>query len=154
VRYVATLLVGYYIALVIFALWPTLGPFSICTTHAAAYPNFLSTFAGQQAIVAKAKMLSAHILIPQTASVKVLDYYIGFPCMHIALPMIAIWSLRHWRRMALVLAAFDILLVFSIVILEWHYLLDLVGGIAVAALAIFIQSSQNVKAQNMAVDND
>jgi PAP2 superfamily len=61
-------------------------------------------------------------------------------------------SLGKWRRMALVLAAFDILLVFSIVILEGHYLVDLVAGIAVAALVIFIQSSQNVKEQNTAVD--
>jgi PAP2 superfamily len=61
-------------------------------------------------------------------------------------------SLGKWRRMALVVAAFDILLVFSIVILEGHYLVDLVAGIAVAALVIFIQSSQNVKEQNTAVD--
>ena len=140
VRYVAGLLVGYYIAIVIFGLWPTLGPFSICSTHAAAYPNALPTFAGQEAIVAKAKLLAAHILIPETASVKVLDYYIGFPCMHIALPIIAIWSLRQWPRIAAVLATFDVLLAFSIVLLEWHYLVDLLAGVAVAALALWLVS--------------
>ena len=151
VRYVATLLISYYIALVIFAIWPTLGPFSICATHSTNYPKFLPTFAGQEAIVAKAKMLSAHVLIPQTSSVRVLDYYIGFPCMHIALPIIAIWSLRKWPRMAIILALFDVVLVFSIIVLEWHYLVDLAAGLGVAALAIYLQSKQDPREERTAV---
>ena len=151
VRYVATLLISYYIALVIFGIWPTLGPFSICATHSTDYPKFLPTFVGQQAIVAKAKMLSMHVVVPETSSVRVLDYYIGFPCMHIALPIIAIWWLRKWPRMAMILAVFDIVLVFSIVVLEWHYLVDLVAGVGVAGLAIYFEYKQDPRKERAQV---
>ncbi len=135
-QYVATLLVGYYIAITVFFLWPTLGPFSVCPDHLSAYPTSLPTFLGQETILAKARLLSQHNLIPEVSSVRVMDYYIGFPCMHVALPIIVIWSLRKWRKMVWILATFDIFLVVAIVLLEWHYLIDLVAGVVVAALAI------------------
>ena len=44
--------------------------------------------------------------------------------------------LRKWHRMAVILMAYDLLLVTAIVALEWHYLVDLVGGVVVAILAV------------------
>ena len=61
---------------------------------------------------------------------------IGFPCMHIALPLISIWFLREWRRVIMILAVFDFSLVASILLLEWHYIIDLFAGVLVAALAV------------------
>ncbi len=135
-HYVATLLVGYYLALACFSLWPTIGPFSLCPTHLSAYPTSLRTFATQETILAKARLLWQHNLVTGVRQVNLIDYYIGFPCMHVGLPLIAIWSLRKWRKMAVILMAFDLLLVTAIVVLEWHYLVDLVGGVVVAILAI------------------
>jgi hypothetical protein len=142
-QYVATLLVGYYIAIAIFFFWPTLGPFSVCPDHLSAYPTSIPTFFGQETILAKAKLLWQHNLIPEVRSVRVMDYYIGFPCMHVALPIIVIWSLRKWRKMAWMIAIFDIFLVASIVLLEWHYLVDLVAGVVVAGLAIGLNRTRN-----------
>ena len=135
-HYVATLLVGYYIALACFSLWPTIGPFSLCPTHLSAYPTSLRTFATQETILAKARLLWQHNLVQGVREVNLIDYYIGFPCMHIGLPLFAIWSLRKWRKMAVILMAFDLLLVTAIVVLEWHYLVDLAGGVVVAILAV------------------
>ena len=135
-HYVATLLVGYYIALVCFSLWPTIGPFSVCATHLSAYPTSLRTFTIQETILEKARLLWQHNLVTGVRQVNLIDYYIGFPCMHVGLPLIAIWSLRKWRKMVVILMAFDLLLVTAIVALEWHYLVDLVGGVVVAVLAI------------------
>ena len=56
--------------------------------------------------------------------------------MHIALPLISIWFLREWRRVVMILAVFDVLLVASILLLEWHYIIDLFAGVLVAALAV------------------
>ena len=64
------------------------------------------------------------------------DYLIAFPCMHIAQPLIVLWFLRRWRRMLIVLCAYDCLLIVSILLLEWHYLVDVIGGILVAGIAI------------------
>ena len=137
VRFVATLLIGYSIALVVFFVWPTIGPFSICAIHASDYPHSLATYPTQMAILEKARMLWAHTLPPKASYVNIADYYIGFPCMHVALPSISIWFLRPWKRIALCLLVFDaVLLVPSIILLEWHYLVDLMAGFAVAALAV------------------
>ena len=56
--------------------------------------------------------------------------------MHIALPAIAMWFIRSWRPMFWFPAAYLCLVTCAIVILEWHYLLDIPGGIAIAALAV------------------
>src|SRR6266568_2491629 len=136
-RYVATLLIGYSIALVVFFAWPTIGPFSICAIHTSSYPRSLATYITQTTILEKARLLWAHTLTSNVSLVNVADYYIGFPCMHVALPSIAIWFLRPWKRMALCLLIFDVvLLVPSIIFLEWHYLVDLIAGLFVAFLAI------------------
>src|SRR3981189_3810758 len=58
-------------------------------------------------------------------------YYIGFPSLHIGLPVIAMWLMRRWRKVFWVLAIYNCIVVFAIVILEWHYAIDLVGGVAV-----------------------
>src|SRR5258708_7326858 len=47
-QYVATLLVGYYIAIAVFFFWPTLGPFSVCPDHLSPYPPSPPTFLVQQ----------------------------------------------------------------------------------------------------------
>lgn len=138
-KYVATLLAAYYIALAIFAFWPTIGPFSSCDTHASGYATALGTFAGQEVVIAKARLLLQHSTIPAVQTVNMADYFIGFPCLHVALPLIVLWSLRKWRGMALALIVLDLFLVSSIVILEWHYLVDMVAGIFVAVLAIATQ---------------
>ena len=138
-RYVATIVVAYYIALATFSVWPTVGPFSICTDHDSTYPHELPTYWAQAGVVAKARLLAEHkLLLPEVWTVNAADYYIGFPCMHLALPLIGLWFLRKYKRMAVLLAGFNVLLSISIVLLEWHYVVDLLGGVAVAALAIRI----------------
>jgi L-lactate permease len=66
------------------------------------------------------------------------DYFIAFPCMHIAQPLIVMWFMRRWKRILIVLCAYDCLLILSILLLEWHYLVDIIGGILVAGIAIAI----------------
>ena len=136
--YVRTLVTAYLIALVCFYLWPTMGAFFLYSPAERHYLLSLPTYWTQEAIVAKAQLLKAHNLIPEVATVNLADYYIGFPSMHIAMPLIAIWFLRKWRGVAVILLCFDVLLVISIVALQWHYLVDIVGGALVAGLAILI----------------
>jgi hypothetical protein len=69
---------------------------------------------------------------------RISGYFIAFPCMHIAQPLIVMWFLRRWKRMLVFLCAYDCLLIVSILLLEWHYLVDIIGGILVAGIAIAI----------------
>src|SRR5260370_40944597 len=58
--------------------------------------------------------------------------------MHIAQPLIVMWFLRRWKRIVAVLAAYDVLLVIAIVLVEWHYFVDLLAAVPVAGIAIAI----------------
>jgi hypothetical protein len=66
------------------------------------------------------------------------DYFIAFPSLHIALPVIVLWFMRRWKRIVLCLVVYDIILIPAILLLEWHYVVDLLGGIALALIAIFV----------------
>jgi len=134
-RFVGAQLTAYYLALAIFFLWPSMGPFYMCSDHFAHFPKWLATYGIQQHEVWKAKLVSG----PARASARVdTDYFIAFPCLHIAHPLIVLWFTRQWKRITYVLVAYDMLLVPAILLLEWHYVVDLIGGAAVAALAIWL----------------
>ena len=60
--------------------------------------------------------------------------------MHIAQPLVVLWFLRRWKRIAYTLVAYDIVLVPAILLLEWHYLTDVIGGMIVAGIAIWLAS--------------
>jgi len=131
-QFVGTLLMAYYIALAIFAIWPSQGPAYLSLAHFSEFPRTLKAFSIQQALLQKSQLLWTH----QPAGKISTDYFIGFPCMHIAQPLILIWFLRPWKKLVAVLAAYDALLVVAIILLQWHYVVDILAGILLAALAV------------------
>ncbi|HEV2322735.1 MAG TPA: phosphatase PAP2 family protein [Terracidiphilus sp.] len=137
VQYVRALLVGYGIALLMFMIFPAKGPYFICPDHILHYPHWLISYSAQQELGAEVRILWAHA-IPAGAPT-VLGYFISFPCMHIALATICIWFLRPWKRICHVVLAWDaIVLAPAIVLLEWHYMIEMFAGVATAFLAIWI----------------
>lgn len=139
VKYVPTLLICYAIALVVYSVLPAKGPYPICPIHFSSYPQSLLTFWTQGALVTRARMLWAHDLTSGVIAVNPADYYISLPSLHVALPIIAIWFARPWKRIALIkLAIYVLLLLPSVLLLEWHYLVDFFAGFATAFLAIWL----------------
>lgn len=133
-RFAGTLLTAYYLSLALFWLWPSQGPFFLCGPHFAEFPASLATYSIQKRLLAQASSLWAGAGLSAIG----LDYYIAFPSMHIAAPLIVAWYLRRWRRIVCFLLAVDLLVVVSIVFLEWHYVVDLLGGIVVAGVAVLM----------------
>ncbi|MGA7382592.1 MAG: phosphatase PAP2 family protein [Terriglobales bacterium] len=131
-QFAGTILAAYYLALMLFFLWPSQGPYYLCPTHFSTFPASLKAYAVQKASIANSRALWNHSRIRQIST----DYYIAFPCMHIAQPLVVMWFLRPWRRMLVALAFYDLLLLAAIVLLEWHYIVDIFGGVLVAGLAI------------------
>ena len=123
---------AYYISLLIYCLWPSQGPYAICPGHFARFPASSTRFY-QQLTLDMANALWAH-----KPPGEVEGYYISFPCMHITQPAITLWFLRPWRRLTLLLIVYDVLLAAAIILLEWHYFVDVLGGFAVAAAAIWV----------------
>jgi hypothetical protein len=131
-QFVGAVLTGYYLALVLFYLWPSQGPYYLCTDHFSQFPSVLRTYASQKGSVEGARALWDHKHLSRIS----FDYYIAFPCMHIVQPLIVMWFLRYWKRMVVALAAYNVVLVVAIVLLEWHYVVDILAGVLVAGFAI------------------
>jgi PAP2 superfamily len=129
-RFVVALLSAYYFAVALFWLWPSQGPFFMCQTHFSEFPSNLRTFSIQRILSEK----TASLWAGHGIRVIGLDYYIAFPSMHIAIVTIVAVFLRRWKRVFYTLLACDALILATVILLEWHYILDLVGGLAVAAL--------------------
>ncbi len=133
-QFVGTILTAYYLTLGLFYLWPSHGPYYLCPGHFSRFPDTLVIYSIQNILIKDALALWNHVPIQRIST----DYFIAFPCMHIAQPVIVAWFLRRWKRMLIVLCAYDALLIVSILLLEWHYLVDIIGGILVAGIAIAI----------------
>lgn len=133
-QFVGTILTSYYLALAIFYLWPAQGPYYLCPGHFSRFPASLQSYGIQSTLISHALALWRHEPLSRIST----DYFIGFPGMHIVQPLIVIWFLRRWRRMVIVLAAYDLLLVAAIFMIEMHYVIDLIVGVLVAVLAIAI----------------
>ena len=135
-QFVGACLTAYDLALLIFYVWPTYGPYVFCGTHAAQFPAYLTAYSFQTSGMRSLQAVSQHKMRYLASG-----YYIAFPSLHIALPMITMWLMRRWRKVFWVLAVYNCIVVFAIVILEWHYAIDLVGGVAAGVLALAIVGS-------------
>ena len=140
-QFVGTILMAYYLALGLFYLWPSQGPYYLCPGHFSRFPSTLQAYSIQKILIEHALALWNHIPIQRLST----DYFIAFPCMHIAQPMIVMWFLRRWRRMLFVLCAYDMVLIGSILLLEWHYLVDIIAGLLVAVIAIAITDGSGLR---------
>jgi hypothetical protein len=138
-QFVRALLVAFTIAVGVFFVLPAKGPYFTCPDHLANYPRWLTSFTVQQQLGEDVRILWAHAIPPGTPTV--VGYFVSFPCMHIALAVISLWFLRRWKKIFRIVLAFDaILLIPSILILEWHYFIGMFGGIATAGIAIWISA--------------
>jgi hypothetical protein len=133
---VGTILTAYYLALGFFYLWPSQGPYYLRSIQFPRFPTSLQAYKIQQFLIRDALVLWNHIPIHRIST----DYFIAFPCMHIAQPLIVMWFLRRWKRIVLALGAYDALLIVAILLLEWHYLVDIFAGVLVAGVAIAINA--------------
>jgi hypothetical protein len=123
------IVICYYASLAIFLAAPSNGPYSL---DPAAFSVATMTAAIQRASYANAAALYHH----EQWVRPVLGYFVAFPSLHVAQPLIAGWFLRRWKRVSLFVFAYCGLLIPAIVILQWHYLVDIVGGILLAAVAV------------------
>ena len=126
-RFISAIATAYWIALIMFYFVPATGPYYVSALNRDG--NYISL--GQVAIQAL-DALRNH----QHPEVMGTDYFIAFPSLHLTQPLIALWFIRRWRRVKIALTAYCLVLCPSIVLLEQHYVIDLIGGAAVAVVAI------------------
>ena len=133
-RFAGALVLAYYLTLLLFVLFPSQGPYALCADHASSFPHTLKSYPLQMSLVARAQEIWEHTSLITTAG----GYYISFPSMHVVKPAVALWYLRSSRRIVLLLVAYLFVLLFAIVVLEMHYVVDILAGLAIAAFVIRI----------------
>lgn len=92
-RFVGAILTAYYLALAFFFFWPSQGPYYLCAAHFSEFPSSLQTFSLQKRQLLQASSLWAGKGIESVG----LDYYVAFPSLHIAMPLVVAWFLRRWK---------------------------------------------------------
>jgi PAP2 superfamily len=127
-----TILMAYFMSISVFYFLPALGPFVD-----GEFPRRTFTATAQQDSLVYARLLYHH---SQWISLVAKNYFVAFPSLHLAQPLIAAWFLRRWKRVSIVVVAYSTLLVPSILILRWHYLVDIIGGLIVGVASIAITS--------------
>jgi hypothetical protein len=133
-KFVGTVVSAYYIGLFIFYWVPATGPYAICRDHFSILPLGMTVYETQRIFLESLNQLRLF----HAKDFIGMDYFIGLPSMHVVQPIIVLWFLRRWKRMIIALIAFDVLLVLAILLLEQHYLVDLIAAVPVAASAIAI----------------
>jgi hypothetical protein len=133
-QFAGALMTSYAIVIACFYFVPAVGPFVICGDHFGVFPRSMTMYAGQFEYIGILKAYMAgwrpDVLGPH--------YFAALPCMHIAQPLIAWWFLRPWKRIAAIIAAFSVVLVPCILLLEQHYVVDLLAGVPLAVLAVWM----------------
>jgi PAP2 superfamily len=125
-EFVNTLLVQYYLALIAFFVLPVQGPFYSAPLQ---FPGFVG--AVQAAMLEQANQAFHH-----TKPMIGFDYFIGFPSLHVGMVVVAWWFLREWRIPKIIASLYLILVVPCVLLVGWHYVVDVIGGVAVAAASI------------------
>jgi hypothetical protein len=128
-QFVGAIVTAYYLGLIIFFFVPATGPYFL-RPHSTLLPH-ATIYSAQAGFIEKlATLRNRHLTFVG------IDYYVALPCLHITQPVIILWFVRKWRQVSLIFSAFSILLIPSILLLEEHYVVDLIGGIFIAMLAI------------------
>ncbi len=131
-KFVGTAIIPSYVALILFYLWTSQGPYYLCPTHFKDFPCDLKTYSLQRKSIEYARARWEHQPLDRISA----DYFIAFPCMHIVWPLVVTWFLRRRKRILALLLTYDALLVIAIILLEWHYVVDIAAGLVLAALSI------------------
>ena len=126
--FISAIATAYYLSLIIFYFVPATGPYYLSVLNHDG--NYIGL--GERSFVQMLEAMRNH-LRPQIIGT---DYFIALPCLHVTQPLIALWFVRQWRRVMVALVAYCLILFPSIVLLEQHYVIDLIGGVAVAIIAI------------------
>jgi len=127
-QFIGAIATAYFMGLAFFYLVPATGPYYLSALrHDGGYVG-----EGQMIFVNMLNSFVEH----RRLSIIGTDYFIAFPCLHITQPLIVLWFMRGAKRIVAVLAAYDVVLILAILLLQQHYVVDLIGGACVALLAV------------------
>jgi hypothetical protein len=138
---------GAAVTVTIWTLSPSFGAFSVYELPANVQGRLTLALDSRYAHELAALLTNG----PGRISPNELKGLIGFPSFHIVLAILVTWYARSWKVIFLPLSVLNTVVLVSTPIQGGHHVIDLVGGIAVAALAIkFVAWLNSLGARDMA----
>jgi hypothetical protein len=134
-QYIGALAVCYLLGAPLYHLGPSMGPMY---WEAGTYARLLDSPLMTNGI-ARALLHNTEGVRHGTATELTTWAYIAcLPSLHIAHEVVMLWYARHSRIALLASAAFTGLTLLAVMVLGWHYFLDTVAGVLLAACAILL----------------
>ena len=134
-KFAASIVTAFYLALALFYFFPSLGPYSLCNDHLTTLPRSLLSYQIQAG-----QMIKAGLLRKGNAKLA-FDFFIAFPSLHIVQPLIVLWFTRAWdARLRYALIGYTTVLTAAILLLEWHYVVDVIAGTLLAGVAVLVNT--------------
>jgi membrane-associated phospholipid phosphatase len=125
-RFIVGVVVGAAITLVVFALWPAAGPWT--TEGYRGGPD-------QRAVTEYLALLKSSAPIDLSRGDAGI---VAFPSFHVFLAMMAALALNGVRRVRAIAWTLGVLIAVSTFTTGWHYLIDVLGGLALTAIAAVV----------------
>lgn len=129
VRFLRAVFLCYFVGLLVFFVYPVVGP---CI---AAPETFAPAYEGTRTHALMQSMASEFAAVGRKTGVNGFAYFVALPSLHVALAVLFQTALRGSRAQFWTFLPINVLLAASTVLLGYHYLLDVPAGIAVALLA-------------------
>ena len=134
------IVIGYAVGLLGYHLAPVYGPAFVFTS---ASPGELSPLTNEMQDLLWKRTTEVQ-QDPSRATILPWKYIAAFPSLHISHVLLAAWYARHSRIAVVLLSLFSVLTAISTVYLGWHYVVDWLGGVVVAAIAVWLTSRRPI----------
>jgi PAP2 superfamily len=122
-QYIVAVMLAAFMTAGLFVLWPAVGPWVVNGQQPS-----------RQQAVAQAYLLLLKSPGPVTMDMDIAAI-VSFPSFHVVLTLLSAAALWPYRKLRLVLVALCTAICVSTVTTGWHYVIDLVGGLAVTLAA-------------------
>lgn len=126
--FVRTLFTCYLVGLIVFAVYPAVGP-------CIAFPDsFGDEFRGSLTFRLMDGMASEYTAALERTSVNGFGYFVAVPSLHVALAVVLQVMLRVSPRHFWVFLPINVVVASSTIVLGYHYVVDLLAGLALGTL--------------------
>jgi hypothetical protein len=131
-RFITQTATCYAVGLVVFLMWPVVGP-------CLMYPDSIDAmWSGENTRqIMAASLMEFDAIRAGGQPVSGFGYFVGVPSLHVAMAILMQWTIGRRSRVAgWMVAPMNVFAALATFVLGYHYLIDVAGGITLAAMSI------------------
>jgi hypothetical protein len=142
-RFVGQTAACYGLGLLVFVIWPIAGPCLMFPDSISSASSGESTRRFMQASLAEFDAIRSG-----GQPVSGFGYFVGLPSLHVAMAILMQWTIGRRSRLAgWIVAPMNVFAALATFVLGYHYLIDVAGGVILAAMSIALWHPQGAVAR-------